>query len=58
MAAEDYVPPGATDGSPQPVLPAGGAPGGNPGLYDELYRVTATISNTGCVTGDEVAQLV
>ena len=53
----DYVPAGATDGSPQPLLPAGGAPGGNPGLWDTLYTVTATIANTGGVEGDEVAQL-
>ncbi|KAL2001715.1 hypothetical protein VTN02DRAFT_1355 [Thermoascus thermophilus] len=57
MEAEDYIPPGATDGSPQPILPAGGAPGGNPGLYDEMYRVTAIITNTGKVAGDEVPQL-
>jgi hypothetical protein len=52
-----YLPPGATDSSPQVLLPAGGAPGGNPGLYDVLYEVSATITNTGSVTGDEVAQL-
>jgi beta-glucosidase len=45
------------DSSPQPLLPAGGAPGGNPGLYDVLYEVSATITNTGGVSGDEVAQL-
>ncbi|KAL2373901.1 beta-glucosidase A [Blastomyces gilchristii SLH14081] len=54
---EDYVPPGATDGSPQELLPAGGGPGGNPGLYDVLYEVTATITNTGTILGDEVPQL-
>uniref|UniRef100_UPI003CC92269 beta-glucosidase n=1 Tax=Thermoascus aurantiacus TaxID=5087 RepID=UPI003CC92269 len=57
MKAEDYIPSGATDGSPQPILPAGGAPGGNPGLYDEMYRVSAIITNTGNVVGDEVPQL-
>ena len=53
----EYVPAGATDGSPQPLLPAGGAPGGNPGLYDTVATVTATITNTGSIAGDEVAQL-
>jgi beta-glucosidase len=53
----EYVPAGATDGSPQPLLPAGGAPGGNPGLYDTVATVTASITNTGSVAGDEVAQL-
>lgn len=46
------------DGSPQPRLPASGGPGGNPGLYDELFEVSATIANTGEVAGDEVPQLV
>jgi beta-glucosidase len=57
LPTDDYVPEGATDGSPQPLLPAGGAPGGNPGLWTILYTVTATITNTGSVLGDEVAQL-
>lgn len=48
---------GSQDGSPQPLLPAGGAPGGNPGLWDVLYTVTATITNNGTVSGDEVPQL-
>ena len=52
-----FVPAGAQDASPQPVLPAGGAPGGNPALYDVIYEVTATITNTGSVVGDEVPQL-
>ena len=55
--SSQYLPAGAMDSSPQPLLPAGGAPGGNPGLYDVLYEVSATITNTGSVPGDEVAQL-
>ncbi|OJJ47622.1 hypothetical protein ASPZODRAFT_1733303 [Penicilliopsis zonata CBS 506.65] len=57
LNASEYIPAGATDGSAQPVLPAGGAPGGNPGLYDELFAVTVTIANTGSVVGDEIPQL-
>ncbi|TKX18771.1 putative beta-glucosidase A-2 [Elsinoe australis] len=45
------------DSSPQPRLPASGAPGGNPGLYEVLYTVTADVRNTGDVAGEEVAQL-
>lgn len=52
-----FLPPNATDGSPQPLLRAGGAPGGNPGLYDVLYTVTASIKNTGSLHGEEVPQL-
>jgi beta-glucosidase len=52
-----FVPAGAQDASPQPRLPSGGAPGGNPQLYDVLYTVTATIKNTGSITGEEVPQL-
>ena len=57
-ALPGFVPAGSEDGSPQPLLPAGGAPGGNPQLYDVLYTVTATIANTGSVAGEEVPQLV
>lgn len=52
-----FIPEGSTDGSAQPYLKAGGAPGGNPSLYDVLYKVEATISNTGSVAGYEVPQL-
>jgi beta-glucosidase len=32
-------------------------PGGNPRLFDNLVKVTATVKNTGGVSGKEVAQL-
>lgn len=57
MESSDYIPAGAQNGSPQELLPASGPSGGNPGLYDELIHVCATITNTGSVTGDEVPQL-
>ncbi len=50
-------PAGSQDGSPQPYVPAGGSPGGNRGLYDTLYTVSATVKNTGTVKGTEIAQL-
>jgi beta-glucosidase len=56
-SAAEFLPPYAADGSPQPLLTAGGAPGGNPALWDVLYTVTATITNTGKLNGEEVPQL-
>lgn len=57
QTAAEFLPPHATDGSPQPLLPSGGGPGGNPRLYDVLYKVTARITNTGAINGEEVPQL-
>lgn len=54
----EYIPEGARDGSPQALLPSSGAPGGNPRLWDDLFRISATIKNTGSVPGKEVPQLV
>ncbi|KAF2172405.1 glycoside hydrolase family 3 protein [Zasmidium cellare ATCC 36951] len=52
-------PAGGYDSSPQPLVPAGSkvSPGGNEALYDVLFTVTASVTNTGKVIGDEVAQL-
>ncbi|KAK4032900.1 beta-glucosidase [Parachaetomium inaequale] len=50
-------PAAARDGSAQPVLPVSGAPGGNPGLYEVLYTLTALIKNEGKVKGTEIPQL-
>ncbi|RAL59327.1 hypothetical protein DID88_006932 [Monilinia fructigena] len=55
--ASEFLPPKATDGSAQPIHAAGGAPGGNPALYDVLYTVTAQIHNSGSIAGEEVPQL-
>lgn len=55
----DFIPDGALDSSAQALLPAADttSPGGNAMLYDVMYDVTATITNTGNLAGDEVAQL-
>ncbi|SMR51995.1 unnamed protein product [Zymoseptoria tritici ST99CH_3D1] len=58
--AEGYsLPDDATNGNAQPYLPAGSnvAPGGNTALYDVLFSVSATITNTGKVVGEEVPQV-
>lgn len=52
------LPHGSRDGSPQSLLPAGGAPGGNPGLYKTVVTVSASITNTGELPGTEIPQLV
>jgi hypothetical protein len=52
------IPPGSQDGSPQPLIGAGGSGGGNRQLYDTMYTVSATVTNTGKVKGTEIAQLV
>ncbi|UZJ55557.1 hypothetical protein CBS101457_004877 [Exobasidium rhododendri] len=57
LASDEWLPSGAANGSSYDVLPAGGAPGGNPGLYDVLFTITASITNKGKVAGDEVVQL-
>ncbi|KAG7008767.1 beta-glucosidase 1 [Physcia stellaris] len=54
---EVSLPAGSQDGSPQPRIAAGGAPGGNPQLYDVLYQIDASVTNTGTIPGEEVAQL-
>ncbi|EFQ98009.1 beta-glucosidase 1 [Nannizzia gypsea CBS 118893] len=57
LPIEDYVPPNANNGNAQPVLPASGVPGGNPGLFEDLYEVSAIITNEGDRVGEEVPQL-
>ncbi|KAF2665030.1 hypothetical protein BT63DRAFT_434521 [Microthyrium microscopicum] len=54
---EGSFPAGSQDGSAQPKVRAGGAPGGNPRLYDVVYTIVALVKNTGSIPGDEVAQL-
>lgn len=56
-ALPGFIPAGSQNGSAQPYPKAGGAPGGNPMLYDVLYQVEATITNAGKVAGEEVPQL-
>lgn len=60
-SAEDFLPPGAGASTAQPLHAAGPGPadqpGGNAGLFDALYSVTAQVTNTGGLPGDEVPQL-
>ncbi|GME37074.1 Glycoside hydrolase family 3 [Neofusicoccum parvum] len=37
-------------------VPAGGAQGGNPALWDTVFNVTVTVTNTGSAPGKAVAQ--
>lgn len=54
---DTWLPAGARNGSSFELPRAGGAPGGNPRLYDVLFRVTADVTNVGDVAGDDVVQL-
>jgi beta-glucosidase-like glycosyl hydrolase len=55
----DFIPEHALDGSPQPLIAAADktSPGGNSLLYDIVYEITATITNTGHLIGEEVPQM-
>jgi len=50
-------PAAAYENSPQPMSPASGAPGGNPELYDVIYQISFTVTNTGSYNGEDVVQL-
>lgn len=57
--AEQFLPPHVMNRTAQPLLRSSGknSPGGNAQLYDTLYTVSATITNTGALAGEEVPQL-
>lgn len=57
LNASAFLPLNVLTSSPQPLLSAGGAPGGNPQLYDTAFTVSFTIKNTGAIAGEEVPQL-
>ena len=55
--SEEWLPPNATSRDPQPVHPAGGAPGGNALLWVPVCNISATVMNSGDKAGHEVMQL-
>ncbi|KAI1486125.1 glycoside hydrolase family 3 protein [Biscogniauxia mediterranea] len=61
QTADEFLPPGATGSGARPLAAAAPGPedqpGGNALLYEALYRVTAEVTNTGALAGDEVPQL-
>ncbi|KAK3346750.1 glycoside hydrolase family 3 protein [Lasiosphaeria hispida] len=57
ISGTESGPSALTNSSAQPVLPAGGSPGGNPGLYEVLYTISAKINNIGKVAGTDIPQL-
>lgn len=57
QSAGQWLPEGYNDSSAQTILPAGGGLGGNPGLWEPVLNVSATIKNIGHIAGHEVAQL-
>ncbi|KAI1778772.1 glycoside hydrolase family 3 protein [Hypoxylon cercidicola] len=61
QTAEEFLPAGAIDSAAHDLNPAGPGladpSGGNPSLFDVMYIVTATVTNTGDIVGEEVPQL-
>ncbi|KAH6636032.1 glycosyl hydrolase family 3 N terminal domain-containing protein [Chaetomium tenue] len=59
QTAEEFLPLHAVDADAQPLLRSSGrnSPGGNRQLYDIVYTITADITNTGAIVGEEVPQL-
>uniref|UniRef100_A0A060T8W5 beta-glucosidase n=1 Tax=Blastobotrys adeninivorans TaxID=409370 RepID=A0A060T8W5_BLAAD len=57
-ANDDFTyPPNYSDKQPASASPAGGGPGGNPGLWEKVGTVSASLSNVGPYPGAYVAQL-
>ncbi|RDL40699.1 Beta-glucosidase [Venustampulla echinocandica] len=56
-ASKKYSYPAGYQTTPQPDPPAGGDQGGNPALWDIVYTVKLTITNTGFRPGKDVAML-
>jgi len=55
--ASEFLPPHATDSSPQTVPDLKGYSGGEPEMWDVIWTVSAKIKNTGKRNGEEVPQL-
>jgi beta-glucosidase len=43
--------------TPQPDPPAGGGQGGNPALWDVMFRLSVTVTNSGSVAGKDVVMV-
>lgn len=56
-AGSGRAPDAAYETAAQPIPAAGGAIGGNPSLYQDIYEVSCTVTNTGTVAGEEIVQL-
>lgn len=56
-ASTSYPYPSGYNTVPQPDPPAGGAQGGNPALWDVMFSVSVTVTNTGNYSGKAVAML-
>ncbi|KAI9689238.1 MAG: hypothetical protein M1822_000976 [Bathelium mastoideum] len=56
-ATGPYPYPDGYSTTPQPDPPAGGGLGGNNALWDVMYNVSVTVTNTGSRSGRAVAQL-
>lgn len=53
----DFKYPAGYQTTPQPDPPSGGDLGGNPALWDVMFRISVTVTNTGAVAGKAVAMV-
>lgn len=56
-SSKEYSYPAGYQTTPQADPPAGGDQGGNPALWDVMYKLELTVTNTGSRPGKEVAML-
>lgn len=56
-ASDSFVYPTGYQTTPQPDPPAGGDQGGNPALWDIMFSISVTVTNTGRVAGKDVVMV-
>lgn len=57
FVSASYPYPSGYSQTSHPVPPSGGSQGGNPALFDPVYSLSLTVTNTGSVPGKAVAML-
>ncbi|KAI5803591.1 glycoside hydrolase superfamily [Peziza echinospora] len=57
ISVGNYPYPAGYSTTEKPLHPSGGGEGGNPALWDVMYSVSVTVTNTGGFTGKQVVQV-